>query len=111
MCSVVLSCSFWGALVIMGFLLHGDIVSLYEKKLTNRPLKNQQTNIVSIRYVRGDVHENRAACLLSLLKPYLRILRGLSKLNLPGYVGLCQFLRHLRCQNAFEQAEMILPAA
>jgi hypothetical protein len=54
---------------------------------------------------------NRAACLLSLLKPYLRILRGLSKLNVPGYVGFCQFLRHLRRQNAFEQAEMILPAA
>ena len=66
---------------------------------------------IPIRYARGDVHENRAACLLSLLKPYLRILRGLSKLNVPGYVGFCQFLRHLRRQNAFEQAEMILPAA
>ena len=54
---------------------------------------------------------NRAACLLSLLKPYLRIFRGLSKLNLPGYVGFCQFLWNFRRQNAFEQAEMILPAA
>jgi len=34
-----------------------------------------------------------------------------SKLNVPGYVGLCQFRRHLRRQNAFEQTEMILPAA
>ena len=66
---------------------------------------------ISIRYARGDVRENWAACLLSLLKPYLRIFRGLSKLNVPGYVGICQFLRHLRRQNAFEQAEMILPAA
>jgi hypothetical protein len=30
-------------------------------------------------YARGDVHENRAECLFSLLKPYLRVFRGLSK--------------------------------
>src|SRR4030095_11727618 len=38
-------------------------------------------------YARGDVHENRAECLFSLLKPYLRVFRGVSKYNLPGYVG------------------------
>jgi len=62
-------------------------------------------------YARGDVHENRAECLFSLLKPYLLAFRGLSKTNLPGYVGFCQFLRNFRQQNAFEQAEMILYAA
>jgi len=40
-------------------------------------------------YARGDVHENRAACLFSLLKPYLRVFRGVSKGNLAGYVGFC----------------------
>src|SRR5919198_4278731 len=35
-------------------------------------------------YARGDVHENRAECLFSLLKPYLRVFRGVSKFNLPG---------------------------
>src|SRR5262245_57901999 len=30
-------------------------------------------------YACGDVHENRAECLFSLLKPYLRVFRGLSK--------------------------------
>jgi transposase-like protein len=40
-------------------------------------------------YARGDVHENRAECLFSLRKPYLRVFRGLSKCNLPGYVGFC----------------------
>jgi hypothetical protein len=59
----------------------------------------------------GDVHENRAECLCSFLKPYLRVFRGLSKLNLPGYVGFFQFLRHFRHQNAFEQAALILYAA
>jgi hypothetical protein len=62
-------------------------------------------------YARGDVHENRAECLFSLLKPYLRVFRGISKYNLPGYVGLFQFLRNFRHQNACEQAEMILCAA
>src|SRR5215470_18176234 len=43
-------------------------------------------------YARGDVHENRAECLFSLLKPYLRVFRGLSKTHLPGYVRFFQFL-------------------
>ena len=42
-------------------------------------------------YARGDVHENRAECLFSLLKPYLRVFRGISKTNLPGYLGFFQF--------------------
>src|SRR5215467_4190664 len=62
-------------------------------------------------YARGDVHENRAECLFSLLKPYLRMFRGISKTNLPGYVGFFQFLRNFRYQNAFEQAGLIIRAA
>jgi hypothetical protein len=61
-------------------------------------------------YTRGEVHKNRAECLFSLLKPYLRVFRGHSKINMPGYVGFFQFLRHVRYQNAFEQAELILQA-
>jgi hypothetical protein len=59
-------------------------------------------------YARGDVHENRAKCLFSLLKPYLRVFRGLSKTNLPGYVSFFQFLWNCRYQNAFEQTELVL---
>ena len=62
-------------------------------------------------YARGDVHENRAECLCSLRKPDLRVFRGISKLNLPGYLGFFQFLRNYRQQNAFEQAELILQVA
>ena len=57
------------------------------------------------------MHENWAECLFSLLKPYLRVFRGLSKTNLPGYVGFLQFLRNFRQQHAFEQAALILQAA
>ena len=62
-------------------------------------------------YARGDVHENRAECLFSLLKPYLRVFRGISKTNLPGYLGFFQFLRNFRQLTACEQTEMILYAA
>jgi hypothetical protein len=57
------------------------------------------------------VHENRAACLFAWLTPYLRVLRGVSKTNRPGYGGVCQFLRHFRQYTACEQAELILQAA
>src|SRR6266567_7370804 len=33
--SVMLPCSWWGAAVVMGFLLHGDRLRVMEKKLTN----------------------------------------------------------------------------
>src|SRR5256884_4946706 len=72
---------------------------------------HEYVNHTKKEYARGEVHENRAECLFSLLKPYLRVFRGLSKLNLPGYVGFFQFLRNFRQRNAFEQAELILQAA
>jgi hypothetical protein len=72
---------------------------------------HEYVNHTQKEYARGEVHENRAECLFSLLKPYLRVFRGLSKLNLPGYVGFFQFLRNFRHQNAFEQAERLLQAA
>jgi hypothetical protein len=62
-------------------------------------------------YARGDGHENRAECLFSWLKPYLRVFRGGSKGNLPGDVGFFPFLRNVRQRNAFEQAALILQAA
>jgi hypothetical protein len=46
-----------------------------------------------------------------LLKPYLRVFRGVSKCNLAGYVGFFQFLQNFRQYNAFEQAELILQVA
>jgi hypothetical protein len=39
------------------------------------------------------------------------VFRGVSKTNLPGYVGFFQFLRNFHQLTAFEQAEMILYAA
>ena len=91
-----------------GSRLYTDSASSY------RALKGYMhafVNHTQKEYARGDVHENRAECLFSLLKPYLRVFRGISKLNLPGYLGFFQFLRNFRQQNACEQAELILRAA
>lgn len=65
-------------------------------------------NHMKKEYACGDVHENRAECLCSLLKSYLRVFRGPSQTTLPEYVGFVQFLRNFRQDNACEQAELIL---
>jgi transposase-like protein len=91
-----------------GSRLYTDSASSY------RALKGYAHDFVNHtqkEYARGDVHENRAECLFSLLKPYLRVFRGISKTNLPGYLGFCQFLCNYRQLTACEQAEMILYAA
>ena len=91
-----------------GSKLYTDSASSY-RALTG--YEHESVNHTKKEYARGDVHENRAECLFSLLKPYLRVFRGMSKFNLPGYVGFIQFLRNFRQQNALEQAELILRAA
>ena len=72
---------------------------------------HDSVNHTKKEYARGEVHENRAECLFSLLKPYLRVFRGISKTSPPGYVGFFQFLRNFHQLTAFEQAELILHAA
>src|SRR5262247_2530545 len=91
-----------------GSRLYTDSASSYQL-LTG--YEHDSVNHTKKEYARGDVHENRAECLFSLLKPYLRVFRGISKTTLPGYVGFFQFLRNLHQLTAFEQAELILYAA
>ena len=81
---------------------------------SSRALKGSMhafVNHTQKEYARGDVHEKWAECLFSLLKPYVRVFRGISKTHLPGYGGFFQFLRNFPQLTAFEQAEMILYAA
>jgi hypothetical protein len=63
--------------------------------------------LVQKLYVCGEGHAQRAAGLFALLKPFLRMLRSVSKGNLPGYVGFFQFLRSFRQHHACEQAELM----
>src|SRR5262249_52651731 len=78
--------------VHVGSRLYTDSASSY------RAVKGYMHDFVNHtqkEYARGEVHENRAECLFSLLKPYLRVFRGISKTNLPGYVGFFQFSLNL----------------
>jgi transposase-like protein len=64
-----------------GSRLYTDSASSY------RALKgyvHDYVNHTKKAYARGEVHENRAECLFSLLKPYLRVFRGLSKTHIPS---------------------------
>jgi len=76
-----------------GSRLYTDSASSYQAL---KGYWHEFVNHTKKEYARGDVHENRAECLFSLLKPYLRVFRGLSKTNLPGYMGFFQFLRNFR---------------
>jgi transposase-like protein len=91
-----------------GSRLYTDSASSYRAV---QDYMHEFVNHTQQEYARGEVHENRAECLFSLLKPYLRVFRGLSKTNLPGYLGFFQFLRNFRQQTAFEQTTRILQAA
>src|SRR4029450_12174212 len=88
--------------------LYTDSASIYRLIMG---YEHDSVNHTKKEYARGDVHENRAECLFSLLELYLRVFRGISKTNLPGYVGFFQFLRNFHQLTAFEQAELILHAA
>jgi transposase-like protein len=94
--------------VQVGSRLYTDSASSYRAL---KGYRHEFVNHTQKEYARGEVHENRAECLFSLLKPYLRVFRGIGKCNLPGYLGFFQFLRNTRQRNAFEQAELILQAA
>jgi transposase len=94
--------------VQVGSRLYTDSASSYRAV---KGYLHECVNHTQKEYARGAVHENRAECLFSLLKPYLRVFRGVSTYNLPGYIGFFQFLRNFHQQNACEQAELIMQAA
>jgi transposase len=91
-----------------GSRLYTDSASSYQAL---KGYLHEYVNHTKKEYARGEVYENRAECLYSLLKPFLRVFRGISKVNLPGYLGFFQFLRNARSQNVFQQAKLILYAA
>jgi len=91
-----------------GSTLYTDSASSY-RLITG--YAHDAVNHTKKEYARGEGHENRAECLFSLLKPYLRVFRGISKTNLPGCLGFFQFLRNFHQLTACEQAELILHAA
>ena len=57
--------------------IHLQFVSPLERGL--KGYVHDFVNHTKKEYARGDVHENRAECLFSLLKPYLRVFRASAK--------------------------------
>lgn len=79
--------------------------------LSSLGFEHESVNHSQGEWVRGEVHENRAETIWSLLKCYLWTFRGVSKGLLPGYVGFFQFLFNHRSLTAFQKAELLLSAA
>ena len=79
--------------------------------LSTLGFEHESVNHSQGEWVRGEVHENRAEMIWSLLKFYLWTFRGVSKGLLPGYVGFFQFLFNHRSLTAFQKAELLLSEA
>ncbi|MFQ6100150.1 MAG: transposase [Anaerolineae bacterium] len=58
-------------------------------------------------YARGSVHCNTAEAIWSLLRPYLRTFRGVSKVYLPLYVAVFEFQYNDRHLTTWQQAGML----
>lgn len=69
---------------------------------------HESVNHTQGEWVRGEVHENGAEGIFSLVRPSLAAFRGVSKELLPAYVGFFQFGRNHREVPAWQQAELIL---
>ena len=59
-------------------------------------------------YARGSVHCNTAEGIWSLLRPYLRTFRGVSKLYLPLYIAAFEFRYNHRHLTTWQQAGVLL---
>lgn len=59
-------------------------------------------------YARGSVHCNTAEAIWSLLRPYLRTFRGVSKVYLPLYVAVFEFQYNHRRLTTWQQAGVLL---
>jgi len=89
-----------------------NIISLHGAITIDDPGSNDicVKTVIIHSYARGEVHENGSENEFSLLRPFLVVFRGISKHNLPGYIGFYQFLRNYRKLNAFQQTSLILQA-
>ena len=61
-----------------GSRLYTDSASSYQAL---KGYVHEHVNHTEKEYARGEVHENRAECLFSLLKPYLRVFRGIRQIQ------------------------------
>jgi transposase-like protein len=72
--------------------LFTDEYSIYSKISDHKKIKNHLTvNHSKKEYANGKAHVNTCENRHSLLRPFLRMFRGVSKKYLGGYVMICQY--------------------
>ena len=76
-----------------GAILFTDEFSIYSNIIEHpKIIEHHTVNHSQKEYARGKIHVNNCENRHSLLRPFLRMYRGISKHNLGGYLTLFQYL-------------------
>ncbi len=95
------------AQVERGSQVYTDDYEIYDF-LKQAGYRHRCVNHSAGEYARGDVHCNTAEAIWSLLRPYLRTFRGVSKVYLPLYVAAFEFRHNHRHLTTWQQAGVLL---
>jgi transposase-like protein len=90
-----------------GATVYTDCYNIYHF-LTAAGFQHQTVNHSAGEYARGRVHVNTTEGLWSLLRPYLRAFRGVSKVYLPLYVAVFAFIHQHRHLSTWLQTGVLL---
>lgn len=90
-----------------GSRVYTDDYSIYQF-LTLAGYRHHSVNHSGHEYARGKVHCNTAEGIWSLLRPYLRTFRGVSKVYLPLYVAAFEFRYNHHHLTTWQQAGVLL---
>jgi transposase-like protein len=90
-------------------ILFTDEYSIYSKIIEHKKIKNHLTvNHSKKEYAIGKIHVNTCENRHSLLRPFLRMYRGVSKKFLKGYVMIYQYFMNYKEDAADEILKTIL---
>ena len=95
------------AQVERGSQVYTDDYEIYDF-LKQAGYRHRCVNHSAGEYARGDAHCNTAEAIWSLLRPYLRTFRGVSKVYLPLYMAAFEFRHNRRHLTTWQQAGVLL---
>lgn len=90
-----------------GSRVYTDDYDIYDF-LSRAGYVHRSVNHLAGEYARGCIHCNTAEAIWSLLRPYLRTFRGVSKVYLPLYVAVFEFRYNHRHLITWQQAGVLL---
>ena len=89
-------------------ILFTDEYSIYSNVIDHPKIVEHHTvNHSKKEYARGKIHVNNCENRHSLLRPFLRMYRGISKHNLKGYLALFQYLFNYK-EDAYDKILQII---